>query len=55
MDIKNELVRLGEEKIQVGRELIKRLNAFINVTGINRIQRKISNEISSLQAVRTNR
>lgn len=51
---KEMLIELGEQKIKIGTELIERLNAFTNVPGISRIQKKIKTEISSLQNVMKN-
>lgn len=48
---KEVLIQLGEQKINVGRKLIERLNVSKNIPGISRIQRKIKTEILSLQNV----
>lgn len=44
-------IELGEQKVQIGLELIRRLHAFKHIPGILKIQRKINTEILSLQKV----
>lgn len=51
MDSQGDLKKLGEEKVEIGKDLIERLSLFKNISGINKIRKKISTEIGSLQNV----
>lgn len=48
----SEVEKLGEEKIETGKNLIERLNLLSHVQGVGKIQKKISAEITTLQNVR---
>lgn len=48
----SEVEKLGEEKIETGKNLIERLNLLTHVQGVGKIQKKISAEITTLQNVR---
>lgn len=51
-ELDNEtLILLAEEKIFLGKELIESLEGFKNIPGVQKIQRKINQEIKFLQKV----
>lgn len=50
----SELIEKAEEKILLGNELIKHLDGFSHIPGVQKVQRKIYQEIKFLQKVKVN-
>lgn len=48
----SEVEKLGQDKIDTGKNLIERLNFLTHIQGVGKVQKKISAEISTLQNVR---
>lgn len=51
MEENNELLKLLEEKIQEGKEMIERLKPLEHVDGVDKFVRKINQEIRFLKKV----
>lgn len=46
-----ELIALAEEKVQLGKELIERLQELQHIDGVQKVQRKITQEIKFLEKI----
>lgn len=54
MELEN-LIKSAEEKINLGKDLISSLQELMHVNGVNKVERKIKQEIKFLEKVKKNK